>query len=157
MWPALWFFAASGSQRNIDAAGFQGAEIDIVECEGNFMGNVSFHMRENDPPQYDIANPIYSVNGSSDINVAYAYPMTINHWDTCGMDWQTDAITFYKNGVEMYKQTNATILSYYNQVHMNAKLDYTVISGTDSGPNSMTMSVDYIRQWPDFAASRAIS
>jgi beta-glucanase (GH16 family) len=151
VWPAIWMYAAEGVKAGqTNASSFQGAEVDIVEPQGNITpGWVSLHMRESG----DAPNPNYKVNGSSDINGPYGYPIVQNQWAVYGFDWQTTALDFYLNGVKVYTNNNATVLSYFNQSKMAFRLDYTLENNTIATP--VSMSVDNIRQWASFAASRA--
>jgi hypothetical protein len=152
VWPSIWFFAAAGQNGALNAPSFQGAEIDLVEPQGNLSpGWISLHMRQSG----DAPNLNYQVNGSSDINGSsfYGYPIVENIWATYGMDWQKNAITFYLNGVEVAKQTNPVVLSYFNQAKMAFRADYTMESGTDGATDPVSLSIDYIYEWATFAAS----
>jgi hypothetical protein len=153
VWPAIWFFSPQGlNSGEINPAPFQGAELDLVEPQGRITpGYVSIHMRE----VGDAPNPNYQVNGSSDIDCLYGYPVTENEWATYGFDWQKNALTFYLNGTEVARVTDPTVLSYYNQAKMAFRLDYTMLPGTDGATDPVKVSVDYIREWPSFAARSA--
>jgi hypothetical protein len=154
LWPALWFFAAAGAKSGqTNASDYQGAEVDLVEPEGPLSpGWVSLHMRMSG----DAPNPKFQYKGSSDINGAnfYGYPITPNTWAVYGFDWQTSGLTFYLNGVQVAQMKDPTVLSYFNAAKMALRLDYTLQSASlTSSP--VSVSVDSIKQWASFAASRA--
>jgi hypothetical protein len=152
LWPAIWFFAADGVKSGqINSSAFQGAEVDLVEPQGNLSpGYTSMHMRQSG----DQPNPNYQVNGSSDINGAnfYGYPIVPNTWARYGFDWQTTGLTFYLNGKQVAQETNPVVMSYFNNAKMAFRLDYTLQSATSIN-SPVSMSTDYVREWPSFAAS----
>ena len=155
LWPAIWFFAAQGVKSGtINQSAFAGSEVDLVEPQGNLSpGYTSMHMRESG----DAPNPNYQVNGSSDINGAnfYGYPITENTWATYGFDWQTTGLTYYLNGVKVAQETNATVLSYFNNAKMAFRADYTLQSDSLQSSTPVSVSIDYIREWASFAASQS--
>ena len=152
MWPALWFFAAfdsNGDERRM-------AEIDLVEIFGPAGGTpwfMSLHEL-----QWG-ATPAPGSNGS--VNGFYQGRHDTTRWHTYGLDWQEDALTFYvdRQPVARKKGRDAR---FYRGVKMAIRLNYTMtVHGTGpasgpedpSTPDPLTMSVDYIRMWPDFAGS----
>ncbi len=154
MWPAIWFFAAQGKNSgNINSQAFGGAEVDLVEPQGNInKGWTTMYMYQ----QGDTPNPNYQVDGNSYVGrySFYGYPIQENTWATYGFDWQTNGLTYYLNGVEVASETNPVVLSFFNNAKMAFRLDYTLGNDSlDGGP--LSVSVDSIKEWQSFAASRS--
>jgi Glycosyl hydrolases family 16 len=159
MWPAIWFYASDGESGPLNTGIYTTAEIDEVEPE-------------NGPYPYVTIWP----NGNGDRTSPYGWnpygsQIPANTWMTWGMDWQPTALTFYVNGVEVgvatdnspgYHSSGAAfsptnLATYFNNPNckLGIRIDNKTGGGTDSGPDPMTISIDNIRIWSSFAASRA--
>jgi hypothetical protein len=153
MWPAIWFYAAEGyNAGNMNSGIYNTAEIDIVEPQQGL---------------YAYTTLWYDGNGSRSLPDGWDPLGTIpnNTWEVYGMDWQEDTITFYHNGTQVAQVTNSTsgtggsnIPAYFANpgCKMGVRFDYTMFGGeTSDTPETLSMSIDYVREYPNFAASQA--
>jgi beta-glucanase (GH16 family) len=152
MWPALWFFAAFDSNGDERRA----AEIDLVEIMGPPSGSPwysSLHQL-----QWG-GTPAPGFNGS--VNGLYEGRQDVGCWHTYGLDWQEEALTFYVDRAPVARRGGRDA-AFYRGVKLAIRMNYTMTangSGPSSGPEDastpdpLTMCVDYVRLWPDFAAS----
>lgn len=153
MWPAIWFYAAEGyNSGNMNSGEYSTAEIDLVEPQRGLYAYTTLW--------YD-GNSSRSQNGWDPLGT-----IPNNTWEVYGMDWQTDTITFYHNGAQVGQVTNSTsgsgganIPAYYASpdCKMGVRFDYTMFGGEPSGnsPEVLSMSIDYVREYPNFAASQS--
>jgi len=152
MWPALWLFAAFGA----NGAERGGAEIDVLEIFGPASGTPWFSsMHELELGQ----TPAPGFNGS--VNGLHEGRGDTSRWHTYGLDWQPDALTFYRDRVPVARRSGRDA-EFYRGVKMAIRMNYTMTAegaGPRSGPEDrstpdpLTMCVDYVRQWPDFPAT----
>ena len=152
MWPALWFFSAFGANGDDRAA----AEIDVVEIFGPTSGSPwfsSLHQLQAG------GTPAPGFNGS--VNGFYRGELDTTRWRTYGLDWQEDELAFYVDGERVARRVGLDA-EYYRDVKLAIRMNYTMTeqgagraSGPedDSTPDPLTMCVDYVRQWPQFADS----
>jgi hypothetical protein len=152
MWPALWFFAAFDANPTERKA----AEIDLLEIFGPASGTPWFSSL------HELAfggTPAPGFKGS--VNGFHRGDEDTSQWHRYGLDWQEDALTFYVDRKRVARR-GPDDARFYRDVKMAIRLNYTMTvngAGPDSGPEDastpdpLTMCVDYIRQWPTFAAS----
>jgi hypothetical protein len=155
MWPALWLFAAFGA----NGPDRGGAEIDVLEIFGAASGSPWYcSMHELEFGQ--TAAPGF--NGS--LNGLHEGTDDTSRWHTYGVDWQGDALTFYRDRRPVARRSGRDA-EFYRGVTMAIRMNYTMTAvgaGARSGPEEpstpdpLTMCVDYVRQWSDFAACGGI-
>jgi beta-glucanase (GH16 family) len=138
-WPALWMLGA-----NVNTAGWPGCgEIDVVENRGS-----------------DLTNVQGSLHSGSDETEVYTLPGgSVTNFHTYTLDWTTNAISFYVDGLRYETQTNWTssVGSYpvpFNQpffIIMNLAVGGNYVNNptmADINANSTfpgELQVDYVR------------
>jgi hypothetical protein len=136
MWPAIWLYGAEGRSGNVSST-YATAEFDVLEyCEPIAYTTVwsnSDSVRSQDG--WDILGSVTDV------------------WNVAGMDWQEDIVTFYKNGTAVGSYNAPLAMSWLSNATVGLRFDYTTRTNT-AIPTEMSFSIDNIRVWPSFAASR---
>jgi beta-glucanase (GH16 family) len=124
MWPALWLLPADYSWP---------PEIDLMEGAGGNTSKVSvtFHGADGRAPQR-----IVQANG-----VDFA-----TGWHTFAVDWSPAALTWYVDGVEWMRVTEAVPAK---PMYLLANLAVGGPAGavTDASPDEATFEVDYVKVW----------
>ena len=152
MWPALWFFSAFGANRDDRAA----AEIDLVEIFGPASGSPWFSSLHQLQAGGTVAP---GFNGS--VNGFYRGNHDTTRWHAYGLDWQEDLLTFYLDRREVARRGGLDA-QFYRDANLAIRMNYTMTkdgagpgSGPedDSTPDPLTMCVDYVRMWSNFAES----
>lgn len=132
MFPAIWLFRAPSGE---EVAGKESAELDIFEIFG-----------------YGSGNPVsISVHGSLQSTI-HNYNVDVTQWHRYAMDWQPTYIRFYLDEVLLIELTG-TDASWFNTT-MGMRLNYSMDApwfgaqtSDGSTPSTLTMQVDYVRQW----------
>jgi beta-glucanase (GH16 family) len=138
MFPALWAF---GSVTNHNDFAHDHAEMDMLEVFGKAAGTpwyTTLHLKDKlaNGPSYQIASRSDSTTG----------------WHTYGMDWHADTLRFYRDGALI---ADASKYAYfYRGLKMQLRMNYSVGDALSwmphtntSTPNSLTMDIDYVRQY----------
>jgi hypothetical protein len=137
LWPTFWLEPMIGNGPS---------EIDIEENTG------------------DILTQVYQTVGSANPGPVPSRTVQVTdyskNWHTYGVDWQADFITFYVDGIETIQGKVPTPPNFHTPHFI--LLDLAVIgqsAWTSGPPNAQTvfpanMYVNYVRVWPNFAASQ---
>ncbi|MGF7228585.1 MAG: glycoside hydrolase family 16 protein [Candidatus Saccharibacteria bacterium] len=153
MFPALWLFNNDITRSSATA----GAEIDVMEIFGNATGDpwtAGVHYNNGGLPISGITNEAV-VSASDD---------TAN-WHRYGVDWQSDHITFYKDGVAVGSVSPAGV-TWFQTANLGIRMDYVmdptfVGSANQSTPSDPVlgttpqMDVDYVRVYTSFPTGMA--
>ena len=150
MFPALWLFNNDITRSSATA----GAEIDVMEVFGYPTGdpwNAGVHYNNGGLSGSGIKNePIYT--GTDDTA----------GWHRYGVDWQSDHITFYKDGVSVGSVSSAGV-TWFQTANLGIRMDYVmdptfVGSADQSTPtdppigSTPMMNVDYVRVYTAYPA-----
>ncbi|HSX00345.1 MAG TPA: family 16 glycosylhydrolase [Patescibacteria group bacterium] len=144
MFPTLWLF----SNLKSSSAGYEGAEMDMIEIFGSRTGS----------PWYSGVhfNPSH-LNGKEGQNVATMNSDT-SGWHRYAIDWTPDRITYSRDGTEIGSLTGAEA-AWFQHANLGIRMNYTMDpkfqAGTgnfstdnDPAPGTMpTMQVDYVRYY----------
>lgn len=126
LWPAFWTLPADGSWP---------PEIDGLEILGNKPNTI--HMG------YHWNNPGHVSDGT-----VWIGPDFSASWHVLGLDWEPDAITWYVDGIERERLTNAQAI-YHKPMYILANL---AVGGWPGSPDSTAefpadYQINYIRVW----------
>jgi beta-glucanase (GH16 family) len=129
LWPAFWLLPADGSWP---------PEIDIFEVLGNDMETLYTYVHTNETHRH---------TSRGEANVV---PDTSLDFHTYGLNWQADYITWYFDGVEIFKTNTPSDL--HDPMYMIANI--TVGGGWPGMPDGTTpwpaeMQIDYIRAYSE--------
>jgi beta-glucanase (GH16 family) len=130
LWPAFWLLPADGSWP---------PEIDIFEVLGNDMETLYTYVHTNETHRH---------TSRGEANVV---PDTSEAFHTYGLNWQADYITWYFDGVEIFKTNTPSDL--HDPMYMIANI--TVGGNWPGMPDSTTflspaeMQIDYIRAYSE--------
>lgn len=139
MFPALWFYAAHGTE---DAKA--GAEIDLVEVFGDADGqpwNSSLHALDSERrgPQQEAL-----ISEDEDTK----------SWHTYGMEWTEEHLSFYRDRV-LVRSVTGDMPAFFAGTQMSIRMDYSMNAeffsadhkSDSSTPSELTMEVDYVRKY----------
>lgn len=107
MWPAFWMLPQPSSKANSDNVygGWpMNGEIDIMEAKGR-LGNIidtTIHFGKVWPENQHITNSTYCGYPTD----GYALSSATDNWHTYAVNWTQSSITWYADGVEVFKLTN---------------------------------------------------
>ena len=150
MFPALWLFNNDITRSSATA----GAEMDVMEVFGYPTGdpwNAGVHYNNGGLPVSGIKNePIYT--GTDDTA----------GWHRYGVDWQSDHITFYKDGVSVGSVSSAGV-TWFQTANLGIRMDYvmdpTFVGAADQSTptdpaigTTPQMNVDYVRVYTSLPA-----
>lgn len=157
MFPALWFY----NNTTYTPASHSGAEIDLLEVFGNPTGQ---------PQSVGVHYAGSGANGQSGASLANE-DSDITQWHRYALDWQSDHIACYKDGVLQNKDPNGNVISpitgagaawFAAGPPLGIRIDYvmdptfvgsnqqSVNSGTLDPPSGTRpqMQLDYVRYYP---------
>jgi beta-glucanase (GH16 family) len=150
MFPALWLFNNDITRSSATA----GAEMDVFEIFGKSTGdpwNAGVHYNNGGLPGSGTLNePIFTGNDDT------------AGWHRYGVDWQSDHITFYKDGTSV-GSVSAAGVTWFQTANLGIRMDYVmdpnfVTSADQSTPSDPVigttpqMDVDYVRVYTSMPA-----
>ncbi|HSX28359.1 MAG TPA: glycoside hydrolase family 16 protein [Candidatus Saccharimonadales bacterium] len=153
MFPALWLFNNDITRSSATA----GAEIDVIEIFGKSSGspwNAGVHYNNGGLQGSGIKNePV--VTASDDIT----------GWHRYGVDWQSDHITFYKDGAVVGNVSPEGVV-WFQTANLGIRMDYvmdpTFVGASDQSTVSdpapgvtPQMDVDYVRVYSAYPTGMA--
>jgi beta-glucanase (GH16 family) len=128
-WPAFWMLPSSLKPK---------PEIDIMELLGKHPDSLElhFHYKDEFGEAANVGRKVETVDLSED-------------WHIFGVDWSSDRIVWYLDGVEMWRYTDQR---YIPKVPMYLIVNLAVGGDWPGDPDSTTvfptrMLVDYVRAW----------
>jgi len=137
LWPAFWILPADHSWP---------PEIDAMEILGDTpnVAHMTYHYLD-------------GAGGSPSPGATWAGPDFSSGWHTFGVDWQPDAITWYIDGVERWRFTDAAAITNKASYLL---LNLAVGGDWPGAPDASTVFpadflVDYVRVWDRFGTPTA--
>ncbi|MFK7805330.1 MAG: family 16 glycosylhydrolase [Anaerolineae bacterium] len=129
LWPAIWLLPITHESR---------PEIDILEILGDEMNAARMHIHYIDSDQQ-----------RQSVGHTQFVPNLGEGWQTIGLDWQPDRVTWFLNGDLIWEVTDPEVIpqeSLYLIINLAVGGDYP------GSPNSTTVfpsqvEVDYVRIW----------
>jgi len=129
LWPAFWLLPTNHTSK---------PEIDIVEVLGHRPDILEMHYH------YKTASG-ETTNRGSDIQTVDLS----GDWQTYGLEWSPEAITWYLNGEELWRFEDAEVIS---DVPMYLIINLAVGGNWPGSPDENTefpakLTIDYVRVW----------
>ena len=125
LWPAIWMMPASYDDDN--------GELDVVEVPGNDPSRAQFALHRR----------------GRDLVRGWDGPDLSRSFHTYAVDWQSDHVTWYVDGVERARTTDrALICPEAMYPILNLAVGGSLVGPPDrTTPFPSTMDVDYVRIW----------
>lgn len=129
LWPAIWLLPITHESR---------PEIDVLELLGHEVRSARMHLHYVDSEQE-----------RQSMGHTQFVPDLTEGWQTIGLDWQADKITWYLNGDEIWEVTDPEAVP-HEPLYLILNL---AVGGDYPGPPDQTTSfpshveIDYVRIW----------
>jgi beta-glucanase (GH16 family) len=132
-WPAFWVSQTPEVTHP--------EELDVMEVCANSIGRYSY---ANDAR--DLHTTIHFPDGSQQFHDYTSAGDLSLGWHTYAMDWRSDHISFFLDGVQVWRYAGANISSQSLPVVLNYAMGGSWCGGaTSTTPSSGIMQVDYVR------------